>query len=60
MKTPRYTDNRYPHGYRKAVNTSVAATFKRIRNERKEKDRIEKEAQEARSTVTPMKRAQGK
>ena len=37
MKTPRYTDNRYPNGYRKSVNTSVAATFRRIRAEQKAK-----------------------
>lgn len=36
MKTPRYTDDRYPNGYRKSVNTNLAATFKRIRAEQKE------------------------
>lgn len=34
MKTPRYTDlHRYQHGYKKATETDITGTFKRIRRE---------------------------
>lgn len=32
---PKYTDNRYPHGYKKAVETDIRETFRRIRAEQK-------------------------
>ncbi len=51
MKTPRYTDNRYPHGYRKSTNTDVRATFRRVREEQK---RI---AEEQALKVSQLKRA---
>lgn len=35
MKTPRYTDDRYPNGYRPAAQTNIALTFRRIRAEQK-------------------------
>ena len=39
MKTPRYTDkNRYPHGYRRSVETDITRTWaranKRIEDEK--------------------------
>lgn len=30
---PRYTDNRYQHGYRKACETDIRKTFARVRKE---------------------------
>lgn len=33
MRIPRYTDDRYPHGYRRAAETDVKATFNRIKRE---------------------------
>jgi hypothetical protein len=57
MKTPRYTDNRYPNGYRKSVNTSVAATFKRIRAEQKAKaEQDAANAAEASKKTIPLPR----
>lgn len=35
MKTPRYTDNRYPFGYRKSVDTDITKTFDRVKREQK-------------------------
>lgn len=35
MKTPRYTDlHKYPNGYKKAAETDMEKTFRRILNER--------------------------
>jgi hypothetical protein len=33
MKTPRYIDNRYLHGYIPADRTDIRVTFRRIRRE---------------------------
>ena len=33
MKTPKYCDGRYQTPYRRAANTDVALTFRRIRAE---------------------------
>ena len=33
MKTPRYTDQRYLHGYVPAARTDIEVTFRRIRRE---------------------------
>ena len=51
MKTPRYSDNRYLHGYRKSTNTDLRSTFRRVREEQK---RI---AEEQQVKVAPLKRA---
>ena len=51
MKTPRYTDNhRFPHGYKKAAETNVEATFKRVRAE------LQRNQEEAAVKVQPLKR----
>lgn len=50
MKTIRYTDqHRYPHGYRKAAETDIQATFKRARQQHA------KNAQEVASKVKSFK-----
>lgn len=57
MKTPRYSDTRYPHGYRSAAATDVKATFRRIRAELKAKaDQDVANAAEAQVKVQPLKR----
>lgn len=39
-KTPKYTDgHRWPHGYRKAIDTSVAETFARVRAQQQANNR---------------------
>lgn len=37
MKTPKYSDGRYQHPYRKAAETDVSVTFRRVRAEHKAK-----------------------
>jgi hypothetical protein len=36
-KTPKYSDDRYPHGYTKAEHTDIRQTFERVRNAQKAK-----------------------
>jgi hypothetical protein len=48
MKTPRYTDNRYRHGYTPAAATDITKTFAR---ERKRIAELEKTAQKTRVKV---------
>ena len=56
MKTPRYCDGRYTTGYRKAANTDVRATFRRIRERLKaEAEQAAKDAAEAEAKVRTMK-----
>lgn len=51
MKPPRYTDqHRYPHGYKKAAETNVELTFKRVRQEQA------KNAEERQAKVAPLKK----
>lgn len=40
MKTPKYTDGRYPHGYTPSGHTNIRKTFERIKRE--EKERLER------------------
>lgn len=47
MKPPKYTDGRYPHGYRKAVDTDIRKTFERLKREAREKQEREKAAFDA-------------
>lgn len=47
MKTPRYTDLRYPHGYVRAAATDVRKTFARIRKAQAEKERAAQAAADA-------------
>ena len=57
-KTPRYSDGRYPHGYRKAANTDVRATFRRIRERLKaEAEQAAKDAAEREAKTVQMRRA---
>lgn len=54
MRTPKYTAEdlrRYKNGYRKAANTDVAATFRRVRLE------MQKNAEEIQVKVAPLKKA---
>lgn len=52
MKTPRYTDShKYPHGYKKAAETNVEATFRR------EREKLKANAAEAALKVRPLKEA---
>ena len=54
VKIPRYTAEdlrRYKNGYRKAANTDVAATFRRVRAE------MQKNVEEVKIKVQPLKRA---
>lgn len=51
MKTPRYTDNRYPHGYKPAAQTDIRKTFNRVRAIQA------RNAEEAAAKVAPLKRA---
>jgi hypothetical protein len=53
VKTPRYTDQRYPHGYRKSTNTDIKATFRRVRDQQK------KNAEEAHDKVRELKKGRG-
>ena len=33
MKSPKYTDQRYPNGYTPAARTDIQAMFRRVRRE---------------------------
>lgn len=57
MKTPRYTDDRYRHGYRASTQTDIRKTFARIRAEQKAKSEQEAlNAAEAQAKVSDMKK----
>ena len=57
MKTPRYCDTRYPHGYRPSAQTDIRKTFARVRAEQRAKaERDQQNAQEAAAKTTPLKR----
>ena len=58
MKSPRYTDqHKYPNGYRKAANTDVAATFRRVRLEQQRAaEQAAKDSAEAQAKVRKMER----
>lgn len=58
MKTPKYTDNRYPHGYRSSTDTDIRKTFERIRREAKEKR--ERQAEAIRSGLDRVIKLRGK
>lgn len=61
MKTPRYSDMRYPHGYKPAAQTDIRRTFNRVRAE--QKAAAEREAEnlrEAEQKVRGMRKASGK
>lgn len=56
MKTPRYTDLRYPNGYKPAAQTDIRKTFARIRAEQKAKAEQEaRNAAEAAAKTTTLK-----
>ena len=59
MKAPRWTDaHKYPQGYRKAANTDVAATFRRVRERIKaQAEQAAKDEAERAEKLRPMKRA---
>ena len=40
MAKVRYSDGRYPHGYRASHDTDVSATFKRVRKEQEERAKV--------------------
>lgn len=39
MKAPRYSDNRYPHGYVRSEQTDVRKTFARIKRQMAEQQK---------------------
>ena len=43
MAKVRYSDGRYPHGYRASHDTDVSATFKRVRREQEERAKAQAE-----------------
>lgn len=51
MKTPKYTDGRYSHGYTLAAATDIKRTFNRVRLER------ERKQQKPHEVVTSIKRS---
>lgn len=56
MKTPRYTDLRYPNGYKSAAQTDIRKTFARIRAEQKAKaEQDARNAAEAAAKTTKLK-----
>ena len=56
-KTPRYSDGRYPHGYRKAANTDVRVTWRKERERLKAAaEQAAKDAAEAEAKTVQMRR----
>ena len=56
MKTPRYSDLRYPNGYVRAAATDVRKTFRRIRERLKaEAEQAAKDQAEAEAKVRQMR-----
>lgn len=54
MKTPRFTDGRYPHGYTPSTATDIRRTFARIKRQIAEQQR---EQDEKVSQIKPRVRA---
>ena len=57
MKTPRYCDTRYPHGYRPSAQTDIRKTFARVRAEQKAAAELEaRNKAEAEQKTRPMRK----
>ena len=61
MKNPRYTDTRYPHGYRPAAQTDIRKTFARVRAaQAKAAEQAAADAAEREQKLMPLKRREAK
>lgn len=60
MAKVRYSDGRYPHGYRASHDTDVSATFKRVRKEQEERAKAAAESAQEQDRVLAKTRIKGK